>query len=319
MDQSIQFFDGIEAAWQRRAFFHDEPSLDCYRIYHGFSEGLAGVAVDRYANVAIINRKVELPCEEAALADLLCRLHPFERVVMKSHQKISVPRPERVKFLRGKPASEPLIVQENGWRFLADDQSLHTNGLYLDARSARQWIFSNSAGRRVLNLFAHTGSLGLVAALGGARDVVHLDKSRVVLQTIRENYALNNLVANERSLMHGDLYYHLPRAIKSGQKFSAIILDPPPRVPPPPRSPKHRPQGQDFEFLIRICCDLLEPEGWLLCIYHSHRRSHDEHDTFIHHASQGALQASWQGQSGNDFPEVDPNQKTRMTAFRFNV
>ncbi len=106
---------------------------------------------------------------------------------------------------------------------------------------------------------------------------------------------------------------------RCGQKFSGIILDPPPRVPPPPKAAKHRPVGQDFVSLIQLCCQLLEKDAWLLCIYHRYEQSHDQHDKEIIDASGGRLAPMWRAAADDDFPETDPNRRTRMTAFRASI
>jgi 23S rRNA (cytosine1962-C5)-methyltransferase len=220
-----------------------------------------------------------------------------------------------VRYLLGGPGQDPLKVKEHGDFYFADRDSIHSNGLFLDARPARQWIKKNASSRRVYNMFAHTGSLGVAAKLGGAREVVHIDKNRELVDKIRLNYEFNNLVPDPRGLVIGDIYYHLPRAIKWKQKFDAIILDPPPRVPVPPHAPKHRPIGQDFATLIATCCKILEKDGWLLCIYHDFRKSHDTFDQEIIKASDGSLAPIWRGQADEDFRETDPERKTRMTSF----
>jgi 23S rRNA G2069 N7-methylase RlmK/C1962 C5-methylase RlmI len=306
----------IEGAWHRRAaFHHSSETTNCYRIFHGFTEGLSGLTIDRYDDAAIINHKVALPADPQDIATTLLNLFPFNLIVQKSHHSLDTYRAGQVTVLHGTHSDGVKKVCEDGCFYLADTLTLHSNGLYLDTRPLRRWLKSNAADSRVLNLFAHTGSLGIAARLGGAKEVVHLDKGKDALDRVQHNYMFNGLTPDNRGLLRGDIYFHLPRAIKWGQKFSGIILDPPPKVPPPPYAPKHRPEGQDFETLIALCCKLLESKSWLAAVCHDFRMSHIEFEEHIVHASNGRLSPIWRATSEEDFPESDPERRTRMTVF----
>ena len=186
-------------------------------------------------------------------------------------------------------------------------------GLFLDARPIRGWLRENSSQRRVLNLFAYTGSLGVAAAAGGARSVVHLDKKRGPLDLARENHRVNGLPVDGRGFLAGDVYQHLPRAARSGASFDAIILDPPPRV--------HRRKGatgaasQDFAELTRLSTALLDSGGWLLCFFHRFDRGRAAFEAEVLESAICPLSVLWRGGSGEDFPEPNPEHALRVTAF----
>jgi 23S rRNA (cytosine1962-C5)-methyltransferase len=267
----------------------------------------------------VINHKVPLPVPAGEIAQVLLALFPFQVIVLKSHQSLPGPEAGKVRVLYGDAGDGVVKVRENGACYFADTLSLHSNGLYLDARPLRAWLKTvspeHATGRRILNLFAHTGSLGIAARLGGAREVVHLDKSREAMERIRYNYEWNGLTPDSRGMLRGDLYFHLPRAVKWGQTFDGIILDPPPKVPPPPHAPKHRPAGQDFETLIELCCRLLAPGAWLAALCHDFRTTRERFEEQITRASGGRLVPGFRTESEADFPEPDPERRTRITVF----
>ncbi len=306
----------INAAWHSRENFHSNSETNAYRLFHGYSEGCPGLSIDRYDTAAIINKKSTLPISDADLATALNDLYPFERIIVKSHQNIDSGKGKRVNYLKGTAPLEAISVKEHGHHYYCDLDSLHSNGLFLDARPARQWIKENAKDARIYNMFAHTGSLGVAALLGGAKEVVHIDKSREALDKIQYNYRFNQLTPDPRAIVTGDIYFHLPRAIKWGQLFDGIILDPPPKVPPPPKAPKHRPHGQDFQTLIELVIQLMKPGAWLLCIYHNFRISHDDYDRDIITAANQQLKVIWRGRADADFFESDPDRWTRMSAFQ---
>ncbi len=69
-------------------------------------------------------------------------------------------------------------VREQGLRFEVNLSDFLDTGLFLDHRTTRRMVRERSKGRRVLNLFAYTGSFTSYAAHGGARATRTVDMSR---------------------------------------------------------------------------------------------------------------------------------------------
>lgn len=78
-------------------------------------------------------------------------------------------------------------------------------------------------GRRVLDLFAGTGQLGIECLSRGAAHAVFVDLRREAAALVRENLALCQ-VADRASVVQGDALAYLGRC---GEKFDLIFLDPP--------------------------------------------------------------------------------------------
>ena len=77
-------------------------------------------------------------------------------------------------------------------------------------------------GRRVLDLFAGTGQLGIEALSRGAAEAVFVEKRLDAVRLIKENLALCQL--QDKARVHpGDSLAYL----RSGEKFDLIFLDPP--------------------------------------------------------------------------------------------
>ena len=75
-------------------------------------------------------------------------------------------------------------------------------------------------GRRVLDLFAGTGQLGIEALSRGAREAVFTDESRKSIALIRENLELCRLSGK---VIQTDALSYLAR----GERFDIIFIDPP--------------------------------------------------------------------------------------------
>jgi 23S rRNA (cytosine1962-C5)-methyltransferase len=77
---------------------------------------------------------------------------------------------------------------------------------------------------KILNLFAYTGAASIVAAAAGAH-VTNVDSVKQVLNWGREN-AEKNQVENIRWILE-DARKFVKKAIRRGDKFQGIIMDPP--------------------------------------------------------------------------------------------
>lgn len=78
----------------------------------------------------------------------------------------------------------------------------------------------------VLNLFAHTGLLSLVAARAGAR-VTHIDASRPAVQTARHNADLSGLGAHPIRWIVDDAMAFVHREVRRGRRYDGFVIDPP--------------------------------------------------------------------------------------------
>ena len=75
-------------------------------------------------------------------------------------------------------------------------------------------------GRKILDLFAGTGQLGIEALSRGAASCTFLDSSRESIRLVREN--LKRCEATGRVLQCDSLGF-----LKTGEKFDIIFIDPP--------------------------------------------------------------------------------------------
>ena len=77
-------------------------------------------------------------------------------------------------------------------------------------------------GRRVLDLFAGTGQLGIEALSRGAASAVFIDRRADAVRLVKDNLELCGL-SDRASVRCGDAMSYL----RSGEKFDLIFLDPP--------------------------------------------------------------------------------------------
>ncbi len=296
----------LAEAWERRQALHDDPETTAYRVFHGHGDGRPGLVVERFADtfVARCGRgpgwDLE-PQELDALGSFLDDAHgPAARLVLRRSRMEPV-------VVAGGVSSEGEAV-EHGLVFGIEPLTRRNPGLYLDARPARAWVRAHAEGRRLLNLFAWTGGFGVAGMAGGARSVIHVDDQKRALQRAAANHRTNAQRVDDRDLVCGDVYAMLRRAAKQGRRFGGVVIDAPPDVP------RRGAEGQDYERLVPLARAVLADDGWILCTFSRRDRTRAAYEASILAACPD-LAVLDRGESGEDFPESDPEHKLRFTTF----
>ncbi len=151
-----------------------------------------------------------------------------ENIFLKLRQR----KPGRLgQYQRIDKQQNEFIVQENGLHFNINLSDYLDTGLFLDHRTTRQLVREQSAGKKVLNLFAYTGSFSVYAAAGGASEVVTVDMSNTYLQWAQRNFTANNFsIAAEpftggNSFVQADVLQYVKTLPEN--YFDIIVMDPP--------------------------------------------------------------------------------------------
>ena len=120
---------------------------------------------------------------------------------------------------------EPIVIEDNGLRFLVHLAEGQKTGFYLDQRDNRAAVARLAAGRRMLDCFCYTGGFGLHAVRAGARAVLGVDVSEPALALARRNAELNGL--HHLQFVRGDVFQQLDALVAAGERFGLVVLDPP--------------------------------------------------------------------------------------------
>ena len=90
----------------------------------------------------------------------------------------------------------------------------------------RQWLGNQAQGKHILNLFAYTCSLSVVAMASGALSVTNLDMSKNALKTGQINHRLNGTGQHNVRFLAHDIFKSWSILRKSAP-YDLIIIDPP--------------------------------------------------------------------------------------------
>lgn len=115
-----------------------------------------------------------------------------------------------------------LILEQTAFKHLGVFPEQAINWEYIHKHCCR--ILQNGSVCNVLNLFAYTGAASIAAGLAGA-NVTHVDSVKQIVNWANENAKTNHL-ENIRWIVE-DARKFVKRAIKRGDKFQGVIMDPP--------------------------------------------------------------------------------------------
>lgn len=219
--------EALQKALHTRADYFDPAHHTAFRLFNGFLEGLPDLAVDLYGRTLVLYNYAEDASTwhvEPALTYLL-EQYPWVQAAILKIRAAEDERDRRGRLIYG--AAPDRRVREHGVWYAVDLMLNQDASLYLDTRGLRAWALENLRGRRVLNTFAYTGSLGVAAAAGGARQVLQLDLNRRFLNLAKDSYALNGLAVRRADFLIGDFWSMASRLNRAGELFDCVFVDPP--------------------------------------------------------------------------------------------
>jgi 23S rRNA (cytosine1962-C5)-methyltransferase len=234
--RASEFFAGeVRRAYDLRKLWFSEN--DSFRLVFAEADFIPGLIVDRFVDVSREKPRVILAAQflalaaerfreeiVAALADVAAPDAMYER--SDAEVRLREGLEKRAGWLSGGAPPDEIIIEENGVRFYVDIAHGQKTGFFLDQKRNRRVVAELAKGRRVLDLFSHTGAFGLCAAKGGAREVLASDISREAVDMIEKNIALNG-AENVMRAEAADAFEALRRFESRGEKFDLVILDPP--------------------------------------------------------------------------------------------
>lgn len=209
--------------WARR------QGISCYRIYDNDITGYP-LAIDRYEQYLHVSEYHRRRSDETPVPDWVNHCMTIisetlnidrDNIFFKSRRQ----QKGNEQYMRLDDEKKEIIVHEQGLQFIVNLTDYLDTGLFLDHRTTRAIIRESAKGKRVLNLFAYTGSFTVYAAHGGAISSLTLDMSNTYLSWAQRNMECNGLMSSEHIFQRVDVLEWLLE--KPRQQFDIIILDPP--------------------------------------------------------------------------------------------
>ncbi len=126
------------------------------------------------------------------------------------------------------PYPDEWTVQWKDLKFLVKPMGFKHTGLFpeqaVNWERMQQLLKKANREIKILNLFAYTGAASVACAAAGGK-VTHVDASKGMVERARENAKLNNITTIRYIV--DDCKKFIEREIRRGNKYDAIIMDPP--------------------------------------------------------------------------------------------
>ncbi|KJZ20291.1 RSP_2647 family RNA methyltransferase [Loktanella sp. S4079] len=297
------FADRITRALAHRERLYDAPF---YRLVHAEADGLPGVVIDRFGDVAVVQ-------PNAAWADVLITplvaalqdVTGVTTVVMNGTGRARTLEglEEKTEVLVGTAPTDPIPVPMNGATYMADVMGGQKTGLFFDQRPNHAFAASLSQGARVLDVFSHVGGFGLAALAGGAESALSVDGSAAALELAEKGAAAMDASARFET-RKGDAFDVLTALGEEGAEFDVVVCDPPAFAP----SRNAAEAGlRAYERVARLAAPLVAEGGYLVLCSCSHAADLTK---FRNASSRGIGRAGRRGQivytgfAGPDHPQL---------------
>ncbi len=258
----------IDAAWfeakfarvlKHRALMYPDPF---YRLVHAEADGLPGVIVDRFGDVAVVQPNAawaDVLIE--TLVDALMKVTGVTTVIMNGTGRARTLEglEEKTIVMRGTAPTGPIEATMNGATYMADVMGGQKTGLFFDQRPNHAFAANLAKGGDVLDMFSHVGGFGLAALANGAKSVLAVDGSAPALELANAGAAAM-AVSDKFETRRGDAFAVLEALAEEGAQFDVVICDPPAFAP----GRKSLDAGlRAYERVARLAAALVKDGGYL--------------------------------------------------------
>ena len=211
------------APWARR------EELEAYRLYDRDIPEFP-YAIDRYGEW--LHAQLFAGKRPITDADIAAHLKAMSAAleVPQDHIALKIRRRQRgySQYEKLTDDGPSFTVRERGLRFEVNLLRYLDSGLFLDHRETRRLVAAEARDKRLLNLFAYTGSFTVYAACAGASATVTVDMSHTYQDWTARNLALNGISDSvKHRLVADDVMSWLGAATYARERYDLIVLDPP--------------------------------------------------------------------------------------------
>lgn len=284
----------IDAAWFARritraqALREKAVGVPYYRLVHSEGDFLPGLLLDRFGDVMVAQSGTAgMDALQPAWMQAVEQVVVPKAVVLRNDTgaRLREGLAQGVCVLQGE-VPDLVELQENGCWYYADVRKGQKTGWFFDQRDNRALIAGLCKGKRVIDVYSHSGGFGVLAAKAGAAEVVCVDSSKLALE-LAEATAARNGVRVE--CVQGDAFAVMERLAKEGKRYDIVLADPPAFV----KSRKDIAAGmKGYEKVSRLAAGLCVDGGLFFTASCSH---HASRGAFTNAVLAGAKKAGYAG------------------------
>lgn len=203
-----------------------------YRLVHAEADGLPGVVIDRFGDVAVVQPNAAwADVRLDALVDALTKVTGIKTVVKNASGRSRALEglDDASGVIRGN-LQDVLEVPMNGATYIADLLEGQKTGLFFDQRPNHAFAARLAQSADMLDVFSHVGGFSLTALANGAKSALAVDGSEPAL-TLAQQGAQASGVADRFSVQKGDAFKVMDALSQEGRMFDLVVADPPAFAP----------------------------------------------------------------------------------------
>lgn len=220
---------GAALALRRRLGLPSEAT-NAYRLVNSEGDGLPGLVVDMYGQVAAVQfTALGMKRQEAAVYRALERLaqpglSAIVEVAAGSFSNLEgFAATTRVVWGDAELLRGGVACRENEVELRVDLEQGQKTGLFLDQRDNRLRLARYARGADLLDVYCYVGGFSLAALRHGARSATCVDSSQRALERARAHAAQNGLTQLET--VEADAFRYLEGV--TPYRFDVVVVDPP--------------------------------------------------------------------------------------------
>lgn len=261
-----------------------------YRLIHSEADGLPGLIIDRFdtiiacqLNTAGMDRlKEEIVAAIDEVLSPTCIVLRAESTARKLEGLDPL-----YEIAKGK-LPDTVDVRENGISFFADLKEGQKTGWFYDQRENRSFIGRLATGKRVIDFYTYAGGFALHMGIGGAKEIIGVDRSESSLALAAKAAKANGL-ADKCSWIKENAFDVLERMNREKEKFDIVVCDPPAFA----KVKKDIAAGlRGYRKMARMAAGLVGKNGFLALGSCSH---HVKPDEFLKECGRGVNEAGRTG------------------------
>ena len=256
----------LARAFALRDRLYDTPF---YRLIHAEADGLPGVVIDRFGDVAVVQPNAAWA--DRLLDDIVAALVDVTGVttVLKSgsgRARALEGLDDVSAVMVGNAPDAAVPVAMNGATYMADLMGGQKTGIFFDQRANQEFAAKLCKDARVLDVFSHVGGFGLAGLAGGAKSALCVDGSAPAL-ALAEQGARQSGFDDRLVTRKGDAFDVLTALGEDGETFDVVICDPPAFAPSKPALEKGL---RAYERVAKLAAPLVSEGGFLVLCSCSH-------------------------------------------------
>jgi 23S rRNA (cytosine1962-C5)-methyltransferase len=204
------------------------PGRQSCRVVFSEADGLPGLVIDRFGDVLAVQiTTLGMEARKDALRTAIEQVFAPGAAVLRNDAAVrnleGLPQGREVWWGEVPDAVE---IDELGVRFAVPLLGGQKTGHFFDQADNKVAAAPLCRGKRVLDVYANTGGWALHALAAGATAAVTVDADAGNAARTQHNAALNGF-ADRVTAIAGEGRETLQRMVSAGERFGAVVLDPP--------------------------------------------------------------------------------------------